>query len=66
VNLLGTITFAAGAILIYSAVKDKTPVEVFKELQGGAKPAAPKTSAPAPTRAGGGPGAPIARLRTGN
>jgi hypothetical protein len=65
VNLLGTIAFAAGAILIYGAVKDKTPVEVFKGLQTSAKPAAPKTSAPAPER-GGGPGHPIARLRTGN
>lgn len=63
-NLLGTIAFAAGAILIYGAVKDKTPVQVFKELQTGAKPAAPKTSAPAPSR--GGPGGPVARLRTGN
>lgn len=63
-NLLGTISFAAGAILIYGAVKDKTPVQVFKDLQTGGK-ATPKTSAPAPSRAGGGPNAPVARLRTG-
>jgi hypothetical protein len=65
VNLLGTIAFAAGAILIYGAVKDKTPVQVFKELQTGAAKPVPKTSAPAPER-GGGPGHPVARLRTGN
>lgn len=64
-NLLGTIAFASGAILIYSAVKDKTPVQVFKELQTGAKPT-PKTSAPAPTLPGPGGHAPVARLRTGN
>lgn len=65
-NLLGTITFAAGAILIYSAVKDKTPVQVFKELQTGAAKPVPKTSAPAPSGTGGGGTAPIPRLRTGN
>jgi hypothetical protein len=66
VNLLGTIAFAAGAILIYGAVKDKTPVQVFKELQTGAAKPAPKTSAPAPTLPGPGRNAPTARLRTGN
>jgi hypothetical protein len=66
VNLLGTISFAAGAILIYAAVKDKTPVQVFKELGTTAKPATPKTSAPAPSGHGGGGTAPLPRLRTGN
>ena len=65
-NLLGTIAFAAGAILIYGAVKDKTPVQVFKELQTGTAKPAPKTSAPAPSGHGGGGTSPIPRLRTGN
>lgn len=65
-NLLGTIAFAAGATLIYAAVKDKTPVQVFKELGTASKPSSPTTSSPAPTGHGAGPGQPYPRLRTGN
>jgi hypothetical protein len=62
VNLLGTITFAAGAILIYSAVKDKTPIEVFKDLQS--KNKLPDNFTPSQVSSPGTP--PIAQLRTGN
>lgn len=34
-NLLGTILFASGAMLIYGAVKDKTPAQIFRELRTG-------------------------------
>ena len=42
-NLTAIITFAVGSVLMYSAVKNKDPRDVFKEAvgQGKAKPKVP-------------------------
>ena len=58
---LGVVLFAVGAILLYSAVKDKDPRDVVKQALGQAQAKTPTTSAPAPTAPGKGGNAPKAR-----
>lgn len=53
-NMVNVVVFAAGAILIYAAVKDVTPQAVVKSalgqpLQAPAKPSASPTSTPTAT-----------------
>ena len=62
-NPLGVVLFAVGALLIYSAIKDKDPRAVVREAlgQGKAPVGVLNPSAPAPSKSGGGPLAPKAR-----
>lgn len=51
-NLTGLFAFLIGAVLIYAAIKDKSPADIFKESVGQKPPA--KSSGNPKSNSGGG------------